>query len=370
MGVSIDIDNVVKRYDDNTTVLKGLSLKVNPGEFFTLLGPSGCGKTTLLRMIIGFNTIESGTIKINGKVINDIPTNKRNIGMVFQNYAIFPHMTVAENVAFGLKYRKVPKNKITGMVDEILKTVKIDHLKNRKPSELSGGQQQRVALARALVINPDVLLMDEPLSNLDAKLRVEMRNAIKNIQQRLGITTVYVTHDQEEALAVSDRIAVMHDGVIQQIEKPKQIYQRPDNIFVATFIGLSNILAGRVSNGCQGSEKLLHFDDFDYQVPLSNLKDGVKDGQTVKISVRPEEFVINTKGEGIKATIQRAVFLGLTTHYFIKLENDKDVEVIQYSNDQDLLPIGCEIGLTVKSSAINVFEAESEKTLIKGAESS
>jgi iron(III) transport system ATP-binding protein len=367
MGVDIDIDNVVKKYG-NTTVLKGLSLKVNPGEFFTLLGPSGCGKTTLLRMIIGFNTIESGTIKINGNIINDIPTNKRNMGMVFQNYAVFPHMTVAENVAFGLKYRKVPKDKIPLMVDDILRTVKIDHLKDRKPSELSGGQQQRVALARALVINPDVLLMDEPLSNLDAKLRVEMRNAIKNIQQRLGITTVYVTHDQEEALAVSDRIAVMHDGVIQQIGKPKQIYQRPSNIFVATFIGLSNILEGSVSSGSGGTGKVLRFRDFDYRVALCNLRDGVKDGQPVKVSVRPEEFIINTKGEGIKATVKRVVFLGLTTHYFIKLENGCDVEVIQYSNDQDLLPIGCKIGLTVKPSAVNVFEAESETTLIKGAE--
>ena len=171
--------------------------------------------------------------KIDGKVINDIPTNKRNMGMVFQNYAIFPHMSVRDNVAFGLKNRKIPQDQIEAQVDDILKVVKIDHLKKRMPTKLSGGQQQRVALARAIVIHPEVLLMDEPLSNLDAKLRVEMRNAIKRIQQQVGITTLYVTHDQEEALAVSDRIAVMNGGVIQQIDTPKNIYQRPANLFVS-----------------------------------------------------------------------------------------------------------------------------------------
>ena len=222
MSVSIDIDNVIKKYED-TIVINGLSLKIHPGEFFTLLGPSGCGKTTLLRMIIGFNSIEGGTIKVDDKVINNIPVNKRNMGMVFQNYAIFPHMSVFDNVAFGLKQRQVPAAEIEKSVVEILDVVKIGHLKDRMPTQLSGGQQQRVALARAIVIHPQVLLMDEPLSNLDAKLRVEMRNAIKNIQQQVGITTVYVTHDQEEALAVSDRIAVMNDGVIQQVGSPQYI---------------------------------------------------------------------------------------------------------------------------------------------------
>ena len=195
MSVSIDIDNVIKKYED-TTVINGLSLKIHPGEFFTLLGPSGCGKTTLLRMIIGFNSIEGGEIRVDNKVINNIPVNKRNMGMVFQNYAIFPHMSVFDNVAFGLKQRQVPAADIEKSVVEILDVVKIGHLKDRMPTQLSGGQQQRVALARAIVIHPQVLLMDEPLSNLDAKLRVEMRNAIKNIQQQVGITTVYVTHDQ------------------------------------------------------------------------------------------------------------------------------------------------------------------------------
>ena len=198
MSVSIKIDKVVKKYGDHA-VVNGLSLDIRPGEFFTLLGPSGCGKTTLLRMIIGFNSVEGGTIYVDENAVNGIPPDKRNMGMVFQNYAIFPHMSVKDNVAFGLRMRHVPENEIAERVDHILKVVKIDHLKDRMPTALSGGQQQRVALARAIVIRPQVLLMDEPLSNLDAKLRIEMRNAIKEIQRQVDITTVYVTHDQEEA---------------------------------------------------------------------------------------------------------------------------------------------------------------------------
>ena len=206
MSVSISIENVVKRYE-KLTIIPDLSLEIKNGEFFTLLGPSGCGKTTLLRMIAGFNTIEGGEIKFDKDVINNIPAHKRNIGMVFQNYAIFPHMTVRENVEYGLKLRKENKESMKKKVDEMLHVVKIEEYQDRLPERLSGGQQQRVALARAIVITPSVLLMDEPLSNLDAKLRIEMRSAIKDIQRHVGITTVYVTHDQEEALAVSDRIA-------------------------------------------------------------------------------------------------------------------------------------------------------------------
>lgn len=220
MSVSINIKDAVKRYGNNT-IIPDLSLTIREGEFFTLLGPSGCGKTTLLRMIAGFNSIEGGTFAFDDKVINDLDPAKRNIGMVFQNYAIFPHLTVRKNVEFGLKNRKVPANEIKSRCDEFMKLVHVDEYADRMPDRLSGGQQQRVALARALVIKPDVLLMDEPLSNLDAKLRVEMRSIIKKIQNDVGITTVYVTHDQEEAMAVSDRIAVMNQGVIQHIGTPK-----------------------------------------------------------------------------------------------------------------------------------------------------
>lgn len=209
-----------------------MDLEIKPGEFFTLLGPSGCGKTTLLRMIAGFNSVDGGEICFDDKVINNLEAHKRDIGMVFQNYAIFPHLTVAENVAYGLKAKKCPKDQIPGKVEEALELVQISKLKDRKPNELSGGQQQRVALARAFVIEPGVLLMVSA-SNLDAKLRVQMRTAIKKLQRRLGITTIYVTHDQEEALAISDRIAVMKEGNIMQVGTPEAIYKKPENTFVA-----------------------------------------------------------------------------------------------------------------------------------------
>lgn len=362
MSVSIDINNVIKKYG-NDTVIKGISLKINPGELFTLLGPSGCGKTTLLRMIIGFNTIDGGEIKVNGKVVNNIEPSKRNMGMVFQNYAIFPHMSVKDNVAFGLKNRKVPKKEIDKQVDEILKVVKIDHLKDRMPANLSGGQQQRVALARAIVIQPEVLLMDEPLSNLDAKLRVEMRNAVKKIQNEIGITTVYVTHDQEEALAISDRIAVMNAGVIQQIGKPKEIYQRPANIFVSTFIGLSNILEASIKFDENG-DKWIFFNK-DYSVKMDNISDKVINDEKVLISVRPEEFAINRNGKGLKAVIKSSVFLGLTTHYFLELDNGKEVEVIQNSDIEEIIPNNTVVNLTVDDRKINVFNMGSQSSLIK-----
>jgi len=367
MSVSIEIEDVIKKYGD-LTVIKGLSLNIKPGEFFTLLGPSGCGKTTLLRMVIGFNSLEAGTIKVNGRIVNDIPANKRNMGMVFQNYAIFPNLNVFDNVAFGLKNRKIPKEDIEEKVNAILKIVRIEQLRDRMPEKLSGGQQQRVALARAIVISPEVLLMDEPLCNLDGKLRVEMRNAIKNIQNKIGITTIYVTHDQEEALAISDRIAVMNAGVIQQVGKPKSLYQRPANIFVANFIGLSNILEATVrwSGNNTDSPKLV-FDNEGYTVEMTNLEGTIKDGQRIKVSVRPEEFEVLPKGgKGIKAIIDSSVFLGLSTHYFMTLSDGKEAEIIQYSNEQEIIPNHTEVRLLPKPSMINVFNYETECSVIKG----
>ena len=256
MSVSINIENVKKIYND-VEVIPDLSLNIKNGEFFTLLGPSGCGKTTLLRMIAGFNSIEGGYVKFDDEIINDIPAHNRNIGMVFQNYAIFPHLTVRQNIEFGLKLRKLPKDEMKKKTDDILGVVKIDQYQDRLPENLSGGQQQRVALARAIVIHPSVLLMDEPLSNLDAKLRVEMRGAIREVQKHVGITTVYVTHDQEEALAISDRIAVMKEGRIQQVGAPHSIYTRPYNVFVSTFIGHSNLFYGTAAQ--QGGKRGVRF---------------------------------------------------------------------------------------------------------------
>ena len=361
MSVAINIDKVTKIFGKDT-IISGLSLSVKPGEFFTLLGPSGCGKTTLLRMIIGFNSIEGGKISIDGKVVNDIPTNLRNMGMVFQNYAIFPHMSVKENVAFGLKNRKIAKEEIEQRVEDILDTVKIKHLKDRMPSQLSGGQQQRVALARAIVIHPEVLLMDEPLSNLDAKLRVEMRNAIKLIQKKIGITTIYVTHDQEEALAVSDRIAIMNGGVIQQIGTPQAIYRRPVNTFVATFIGLSNILKTKVAvrNGVQG----LNFGD--YWAAIPGLAESTQEGTEVIVAVRPEEFCIDeTITTGIPAIIRHSVFLGVNTHYFLEVSDGQGIEVIQ-NTELTNNSAGSKVYLTVDAPKINVFTADGTQNLIAG----
>lgn len=258
MSHGVIIKDAVKRYGD-FTALKGVNLEIKQGEFFTLLGPSGCGKTTLLRMIAGFNSVDGGEICFDDKVINNLEAHKRDIGMVFQNYAIFPHLTVAENVAYGLKAKKYPKDQIPGKVEEALDLVQIKNLKDRKPNELSGGQQQRVALARAFVIEPGVLLMDEPLSNLDAKLRVQMRTVIKKLQRRLGITTIYVTHDQEEALTLSDRIAVFNKGFIEQIGTPNEVYNHSRTEFVCNFIGDINRLEGEVADGLKLDPAQHHF---------------------------------------------------------------------------------------------------------------
>lgn len=362
MSISITCKNVLKKYGDNV-IIPDLNLNVKNGEFFTLLGPSGCGKTTLLRMIAGFNTIEGGKITFNDTVINDMAPGKRNIGMVFQNYAIFPHLTVKENVAFGLQNRKVSKEEISERVDKIIRLVKIDEYKDRLPENLSGGQQQRVALARAIVINPDVLLMDEPLSNLDAKLRIEMRNVIKEIQNSIGITTIYVTHDQEEAMAVSDRIAVMKQGVIQQVGTPKDVYQRPENIFVASFIGGTNVLECRAE--IRNGKSVVIFSKT-YEEEMNNLTLPENSETKVLVSVRPEEFIIEKDGVGIEASIISSIFLGINTHYFVKLASGQHIEIIQESTTEEILKPGTKIGLTVKKKKINVFDEKGESNYTKG----
>jgi len=231
-----------------TKVLTGVNLTIEPGEFFAFLGPSGSGKSTLLRSIAGFGPRPQGAIRIGGKDVVDLPPWKRNVGMVFQSYALWPHMSVRENVAFGLRERKVPGAEIARRVDEALDLVGLKHLADRMPNQLSGGQQQRIALARTVVIEPQVLLLDEPLSNLDASLRVQMRRELLALQRKLGLTTIFVTHDQEEANSTSDRMAVLDKGVIQQIGRPQDLYDRPDNLFVARFLGTANVLDGRVSS--------------------------------------------------------------------------------------------------------------------------
>src|SRR4030095_587845 len=243
----VRLENIGKRYGDIWAV-RHVDLEIAKGEFYTLLGPSGCGKTTLLRTIAGFVSPDEGAVFLDGHSVNHLPPWKRNLGMVFQNYALWPHMTVFENVAFGLKERKIPRREIEPRVMEALEQVGLKGTEQRRPSQLSGGQQQRVALARTLVIQPRVLLLDEPLSNLDAKLRIEMRLELLKLQGRLGLTTIYVTHDQEEALAMSTRIAVIYQGHIAQAGSPREIYEQPANEFVAEFVGQSNLLPGKILN--------------------------------------------------------------------------------------------------------------------------
>ena len=363
MSKSIKVRNAVKKYGDQT-IISNLSLDIKEGEFFTLLGPSGCGKTTLLRMIAGFNSIEGGDFYFGDTRINDIDPAKRNIGMVFQNYAIFPNMNVEKNVAFGLKNRKLPKEEIQAKTDQFLKLMKIDEYRDRMPERLSGGQQQRVALARALAITPDVLLMDEPLCNLDAKLRVEMRTVIKEIQNSVGIATVYVTHDQEEAMAVSDRIAVMNHGDIQQIGTPKVLYQRPANLFVATFIGHTNVLDGKLV--VKDGKAYLQLAN-GYEVLMNTIQDSEIKEQDVKASIRPEELVVNKDNqEGLKAIVDDAVFLGLNTHYFAHLVDGEKIEIIQESQIDSMIEKGTEISLSVKTEKINIFDNEGNHNLVKG----
>lgn len=363
MSVNIKVNDAIKRYGDNT-VIKNLSVDIKEGEFFTLLGPSGCGKTTLLRMIAGFNTIEGGDFFFNDARINNREPSDRNIGMVFQNYAIFPHLSVYENVAFGLRNRKISKEEIDRRVLEMLGIMQITEYKDRLPEKLSGGQQQRVALARAVVIQPDVLLMDEPLSNLDAKLRVDMRTAIKDIQQRVNITTVYVTHDQEEAMSVSDRIAVMHEGIIQHIGTPQNIYQRPQNIFVATFIGRSNIMDATLTHHDANTEIDLGLGQ-PFLLTNDYLIEGVKT-QKVKVSVRPEEFVINRSDGILKGVIKTTIFLGLNTHYVLTLEDGQEIDVVEESSIKGVYKQGESVFLNVKSEKINIFNESGSQNLVEG----
>lgn len=350
MSVNIKIQNARKEYGD-FVALKDVSLDIKEGEFFTLLGPSGCGKTTLLRMIAGFNSIDGGEIRFNELLINKIEAHKRDIGMVFQNYAIFPHLTVEENVAYGLKARKVPANEIAKRTEEALELVQIKHLAKRKPNELSGGQQQRVALARAFVIEPSVLLMDEPLSNLDAKLRVQMRTVIKKLQQKLGITTVYVTHDQEEALSISDRIAVMKDGNIMQIGTPKEIYAKPANKFVAGFIGVSNFIEVDVK------ANKAYIDDYAINVKLKDKYEG-----KAVLSARPEQIFFDKNG--IKGEVTFSTFLGDFIEYEVTIENGQIIVVHEFTkHNTEHYEIGEKVCLSFDEKVISVYTEDGEEEL-------
>ncbi len=306
------MENVTKRFGD-VIAADDVNLTINDGEFFTFLGPSGCGKTTSRRMIAGLEFPTSGKIYYDDKDVTQEPSFRRNTGMVFQNYALWPHMKVDENVAYGLEVRKIPKDEVAKTVEDVLQLVGLAGMGGRFPNQLSGGQQQRVALARVLVIEPDILLLDEPLSNLDAKLRVEMREEIKSIQRKLGITTIYVTHDQEEAMAVSDRIAIQDYGRIVQVGTPKEIYDKPENLFIATFIGKGALIEGMVEE--VGEVVNVNIG--------GSILEGVNTGKTllekvqqVACVIRPESFFLEELDEPcnkLEGIIEWSAFVGPTT---------------------------------------------------------
>ncbi|WP_336800251.1 ABC transporter ATP-binding protein [Kaistia sp. MMO-174] len=315
----LTIEKLVKTFGTQTTV-KGVDLAVERGEFVTLLGPSGCGKTTILRMIAGFESATSGTIRIDGKDITDLRPNQRHIGMVFQAYALFPNMSVADNIAFGLKVAKKSSAEIAARVKEMLELIKLPQLGDRYPYQLSGGQQQRVALARALAVKPQILLLDEPLSALDAKIRISLREEIRAVQRALGITTIFVTHDQEEALSMSDRICVMNDGNIEQLGTPFEIYNYPKTRFVASFVGTLNILNGRVLDSTSGR---LSIDD--QEIVTARELGGASTGDTLALALRPEALSIghaNGGSNNLTGTIDEVHFLGSVVRIRVRFKDN------------------------------------------------
>ncbi|MCB0047153.1 MAG: ABC transporter ATP-binding protein [Caldilineaceae bacterium] len=324
-----------------------VNLNIERGEFLTLLGPSGCGKTTTLRLIAGFEFPTDGKIILDDQTINELPPNRRDMAMVFQSYALFPHLSVYDNIAYGLKIKKLSRQEIRRQVDDVMSLAELEGLGNRAPNQLSGGQQQRVALARALVMQPKVLLFDEPLSNLDAKLRVQMRSEIRRIQQESGITSVYVTHDQDEAMALSDRIVVMHQGRIQQAGSAINIYRRPVNRFVADFIGRANFLPVTV-NGRTGQDWDVAFYDTPISIPAA-ADENLSPGEEGVLMVRPESIHLtppggNALGDFVGKVIRRT-YLGEQVEYVVLIHGEEIIVVHHDPSEEELLPEGADAAL-------------------------
>jgi putative spermidine/putrescine transport system ATP-binding protein len=347
--VAVGFEAVTKRFG-KAIALNDVSLSVKRGEFMTLLGPSGCGKTTLLNLAAGFFSPDNGEILIDGRSVNDIPTHKRQIGLMFQNYALFPHMSVASNVAYGLKVRHVAKDERNRRVDEALALVKLTGFEDRKPRQLSGGQQQRVALARALVINPAVLLLDEPFSALDKNLRSSMQVELREIQRKLKVTTIFVTHDQSEALSLSDRLAVMSEGRIRQLGTPEEIYRRPCDRFVASFVGDANILRGRLE-GFDGSFAVVALGATRIKVPAGPLM-GVAASAPVDLFVRPEQLEVMETGEACatSGTVVAQVYQGGHVDIHVACAESLGDRLLVRSGRQDAMtrwPIGKKVGISI-----------------------
>ncbi|HUZ74680.1 MAG TPA: ABC transporter ATP-binding protein [Stellaceae bacterium] len=354
---AIRIDGLSKRYDGAAAVTD-LTLAIAANQFVTLLGPSGCGKTTTLRLIAGYLRPDAGSIDVGGRVLSSpqsvVPPEHRGMGMVFQNYAVWPHKTVYENVVFGLKLRRMPRQEARQRVERMLALVNLAGLGDRYPASLSGGQQQRVALARSLVVEPDILLLDEPLSNLDAKLRERMRSELKALQRRTGITFVYVTHDQAEAMALSDQIAVMHRGRLMQFGTPREIYGRPANRTVADFMGLINLLPARIAAAAGGSAVV---EAGPLRLRLA-LPSGVTDGARVVLGVRPEAVALAMAGaaDAVEGCVEEQVYLGNLSEYRIALADGTRLRV-QAPAEADFR-IGATVAIAVDAASCNLFTDE------------
>jgi iron(III) transport system ATP-binding protein len=354
--ISISIENLVKKFGSNVA-LNGLTFRIEPGELFFLLGPSGCGKTTLLRNIAGFYIPEGGRILFDNDDVTHLPPHKRNTGMMFQSYALWPHMTVAQNVAFGLIERKVPKPEIDRRVGEALESVKMSSYAARKIAQLSGGQQQRVALARALVIRPRALLLDEPLSNLDAKLRLEMRTEIRRVCKEFGLTAIYVTHDQKEALSISDRMAILEGGHIAQIGDPQTVYRRPKSKIVADFIGETNFLEGKILDSSNGEARV--------ETPLGIFSGVVSDadwkpvaGESATLSVRPECWRIELAPparNGIAGRIGESIYLGEIAQYQFQPATGAGLKIFELNPDLSRRPQDRELYATADPDDVVVL---------------
>ena len=355
-GGHVKLESLTKRFDQATAVHE-ISLEIQAGEFFSLLGPSGCGKTTTLRMVAGFEPPTTGKILLDGVDVANLPPNRRQVNTVFQSYALFPFLTVAENVAFGLKYKSVPKAELNSRVAEALELVQLTGYEKRRPNQLSGGQQQRVALARALVLRPSVLLLDEPLGALDAKLRRTLQVELGVLQKQVGITFLYVTHDQEEALTMSDRLAVMNHGRVAQLGTPEEVYNEPADAYVADFLGVSNLMDARVQPGGDGKGPCqLRMGDFTLETAAGRL-DATG---TVKLAIRPERIHVEpyetTGANRVPGMVERLVFLGSTTHVYVRLATGSTLQTL-VRNDGAELPYsqGTAVSVAIPAEALRVL---------------
>jgi spermidine/putrescine transport system ATP-binding protein len=355
-GGNVKLESLTKRFDEVAAV-DDISLEIQAGEFFSLLGPSGCGKTTTLRMVAGFEPPSAGKILLDGDDVAKLPPNRRDVNTVFQSYALFPFLTVAENVAFGMKYKSVPKAQLKTRVAEALEMVQLSGYEQRRPNQLSGGQQQRVALARALVLRPSVLLLDEPLGALDAKLRRALQVELAALQKQVGITFLYVTHDQEEALTMSDRLAVMNHGKIAQLGTPEDVYNEPADAYVADFLGVSNLMDARVQPGAQstGCCRLL-MGEFTLEANAGELNAT----GAVKLAIRPERINVDpyeTVGANrVPGMVERLVFLGSTTHVYVRLATGSTLQTL-VRNDGAELPYGqgTAVSVSIPADALRVL---------------